>query len=81
MGVFIHAYCGHNICIGIHLNNDGCREGTDEVHDQDGDDDEGHDDLPVVLLLLLVDVLEVMPVQTLLCLDHTHIYTVPPRKL
>ena len=77
----INPYFWNNFCIGIYLNNDGCREGADEVHDQDGDDDEGHDDLPVVLLLLLVDVLEVMPVQTLLCLDHTHIDTVPPRNL
>jgi len=67
------------LSIWINLKNNGSRECADEVHDKDGDDDEGHVALPPVLLFLLVEVLQIQIVQTaLLSLYHMDIYTVLP---
>ena len=80
--ILVFSYFGIFLCIRINLEDNAGREGTDEVGDKDGDDDEGHVALSSVLLLLLVDVLEVEIIQTaLLPFYHMDIYTSPPINL
>ena len=66
--------------VAVQLDHDGGGEGAEEVCHQDTDDGPGHPLLPLVLLLLPGDILEVVPVQTGLGFNHTGSQTVTSRE-